>query len=145
MQDFFLRSRYFFSMSDSSTKSITIRLDTELFAALRSSAASNDRSMNAEIGVRLATSLNQDALWPSDSSWPVNKSDRAAVPNPERIQRLRAELGFIDMERSALTSDLAQAPKSAQGLMIRRLAELEQDFSRKEAELRLIDPEYRGG
>lgn len=101
--------------------------------------------MNAEIGARLSTSLNQDALWSSDKTWPVKTDGRGQVPNEERVSRLRSDLAFIDLERSTLTSDLAQAPKSAQGLMIKRLAELQQDFSRKESELRLIDPEYRGG
>ena len=132
-------------MSDSPTKSITIRLDAEVFAALRSSAAANDRSMNAEIGARLTASLNQDALWSDNKTWPVKTDGRARERNPERIQDLKSDLAFIDLEMTCLTEDIAQAPKSAQGLMIKRLAELQQEFSKKEAELRLIDPEYRGG
>lgn len=124
---------------------IHIRIPVELKEALQESAKNNDRTMNADVVARLTASLNQDTLWSDNKTWPVKPDGRVREPNPERIHRLKTELAFIDMERSALTVDLAKAPKSAQGLMIRRLADLEQEFSKKESELRLISPEYHGG
>lgn len=133
-------------MSEQPTRSITIRIDADLLQAIRKSAAKNARSMNAEISERLATSLNQDALWAKDPGWLMRERlDRVRVSAKERAEHLRRELADIDHQKSILTMDLAKSPKSAQGLMIHRLAELEQNFSLKEAELRLIDPEYRGG
>lgn len=124
---------------------IHIRIPVELKEALQESAKNNDRTMNADVVARLTASLNQDALWSDNKTWPVKTDGRARERSPERIQDLKSDLAFIDLEMTCLTEDIAQAPKSAQGLMIKRLAELQREFSKKEAELRLIDPEYRGG
>jgi len=133
-------------MAENPTRSITIRLDEELFLAAKEAARNNDRSMNAEISARLASSLSQDALWHRDPMWPMrDKLDRERISHEEQVQNLRTALEFVTSEWDGLSDGLAGLPNSVKSAVIRRLSELEGEKSRLESKLRLIDPHFRNG
>ncbi|MCE2579597.1 Arc family DNA-binding protein [Komagataeibacter sp. FNDCR1] len=124
-------------MSDSSTRSITVRLDASILQSIREAAAKNSRSMNAEIAERLAESIRH----------PESKDGNPIAPDEveERVKMLRREMAFIDFDRSSLTEILPKSPKSVQGLIIQKLAELDRRFTTLSDELRRLDPNYLYG
>ncbi|OUI83463.1 hypothetical protein HK22_08410 [Gluconobacter sp. DsW_056] len=131
-------------MTDSPTRSITVRLDADLLQAIREIAAKKGQSMNAEIAQRLAESVADDE--PDDAKWLLKKSKVSQEEQSERsrIGELRSRLGKMEWERSTLLLELGGATKFAQGLIIKRLAELEDALDRNSEKLRSIDPTYTG-
>ncbi|BCZ76071.1 hypothetical protein [Komagataeibacter phage phiKX1] len=93
--------------------------------------------MNAEIAERLAESIRH----------PESKDGNPIAPDEveERVKMLRREMAFIDFDRSSLTEILPKSPKSVQGLIIQKLAELDRRFTTLSDELRRLDPNYLNG
>ncbi|GBD55941.1 Arc family DNA-binding protein [Gluconobacter wancherniae] len=133
-------------MSDSPTRSITIRLDAEIFQAVREAAAENSRSMNAEISARLVISLNQDAFPKRSERYWIEDGKltrEPPVPHSERVKRLHQRMDIVMKEWTALSDGLSGLSDVMKGTIIRRLSELEQERSKLDSELRLVDPDYR--
>ncbi|MBR0560041.1 Arc family DNA-binding protein [Neokomagataea anthophila] len=131
-------------MSDSPTRSITIRIDAEVFQAMRESAAKNSRSMNAEISARLVASLNQDALWQKDPAWPMRDMlEQPRLSHKEQVDNAKRRMSIVMEEWSALSEGLSGLPDIMKSTIIRRLTELENERAALDKELWTIDPEYR--
>lgn len=113
-------------MSESPTRSITIRLDAELFQAMRDAATENSRSMNAEIAQRLTESVAHEES--DDLVWLLKQQglNKKQIENKIKYLELQDELEIIDKETKELIDELKTSQNRAKSLIIKRLGDLDE-------------------